>query len=167
MKVYLDMDGVIADFLTAAQERLQMKFPRPYIWGIGKMSGMGDSVWKSFDEEFWATIPLFPHTEALVKFLRDEQQVVRICSTVLTPGAEAGKRRWLRKYFPEFEADAIFTRHKAAFADVDSMLIDDLATNCARFAKAGGYAILFPADYNKNAGMSWTEAVVELKGLWE
>lgn len=160
MKVYLDMDGVLVDYIhplltvfNMTKEELLARW-RPGVYEVSKALGMDyDKVWstvKGLDESFWVNMPEYPWTRELWKKCNGLGET-RILSAPLNCGASAsGKIKWLHA----FTGDENFygyhlTYYKEDCARWNHLLIDDKEENCDKFIAAGGRAILFPAYWNR------------------
>jgi len=157
MKVLLDLDGVLADFVGAAC-RLHSR-PNPYLeseslgnYGIQELLGIPDDLfWKDMGEEFWASLDLLPDAREIVSLLERYHGVKNICiltSPVRTPGCTRGKMRWIEEHFPQFRRSFLIGPAKEFCAHENSILYDDYEQNILRFATAGGAAFLMPAPWN-------------------
>jgi 5'(3')-deoxyribonucleotidase len=149
-KVFVDMDGVLADF-------------------FGEWAKLdGKKHWKDFAHiedaldlirkhpTFWTSLPLLPHAKELIKFVNDTFGEYRILSKPLEkdPLSSPGKRAWIQEHFQDLPPrDVILTADKAAHAmsgDVANILIDDYPTNIDSWREAGGIGILYePAKFDK------------------
>ena len=149
MTVYLDMDGVIADFFGALAYR------------------NGVSHWKSIKDiekalvDIWGTdffyqIDEFPESDDIVKLVQSVSGGDwGICSSPLRGdmmNSAYWKRVWLddRNWLPEIEK-LIFTGNKHKYAvnrltGKPNILIDDKPDNIRRWNDAGGIGIRFQCD---------------------
>jgi len=149
MTLYLDMDGVIANFFD----------------GFAKMHGK--SHWKLIQDkekaiatlrytDFFNTLEKFPTSDALVEFARSTGDW-GICSSPLTGDRDNSaywKRVWLTRmgYLPDLDK-LIFTGMKEKY-DTDKLdgkpniLVDDKPSNIDRWVKKGGIGILYQANEN-------------------
>lgn len=149
--LYLDMDGVQADFFTAWAEAM----------GKNRYKEIGDRPTREasidllnqrgaeFIEEFFANLPVLPGGLRLVRWLKDNKIPFTVLSAPLRGNHEAsisGKRRWLDRYNPGTSSTAIFTGDKERFANRDgtpAILIDDHKKYIERWTEAGGIALLY------------------------
>ena len=144
--IYIDMDGVIAQFF----ERFASDN------GVTKWTEIAD-VPKALDNlkgtDFFFGLDEYETATDLLAFV--SQYDWGICSSPLT-GDEYNsaywKRRWLedKGYMPKIQ-NLIFTHNKEQFATnrIDgspNLLIDDKPTNCKRWRDEGGIAIRYQAN---------------------
>lgn len=167
MKLYLDMDGVIADFITGACDALGIDDPwvkDPNTSHECLREALGYDSMESFYEdvhgqdfgkqvEFWANLPKLPHANRIISEVTrifGENIFLLSSPSVSSNGCMPGKIKWIEKHFPQFLDKFAFTKCKWAFAHDDAILLDDFALQTKRFEEAGGYSILCPARNNVN-----------------
>ena len=149
MTVYLDMDGVIANFFEALATRNGVSHWKSIkdiekalvdIWGTG----------------FFNTIDEFPESADIIEMVKRESDGDwGICSSPLRGdmmNSAYWKRVWLtdRGWLPEIEK-LIFTGNKHKYAvnrlsGKPNILIDDKPDNIRRWEDAGGIGIRFQCD---------------------
>ena len=157
--IYIDMDGVLADFVRGSLRIHNIGFTEEkyneFGWDYFKDFGF---TWQEFfakidyNAEFWANLDPIPEGIALVKALIKRFGVdhVGILSSGKSPHSTDGKRLWLRKYLPELESGATFCCEKWRHAHPCAILIDDYKKNVDEFRDKGGIAFYFPQPWNKS-----------------
>lgn len=154
MKIMLDCDGVIVDFIRGVEQLYGKVNWIPGEYRIHKVYGMSfHEFWKNIDDDF------ILHLE----YTREHFDIMRILRgmdvTILTaPVAKGiyGRYLWIKKYLPGFYRNRkyLIGPDKSACANPDSLLIDDSDKNCEDFRKAGGNAILVPRMWNQDHELS-------------
>ncbi len=164
--IYLDMDGVIADFVKPlikahGREDLIEAYEAgeyPKTWNMDDELGTEEELWVPVDalgEAFWDDIPPFSWTSKLLSIIKDEKIPWYICTHARhTPGSYSGKVRWIHKHISPTFKNIIMTRHKHLLAHSNALLIDDNEQNTEMFTIHGGNSFLFPQSWNSNAGTS-------------
>jgi 5'(3')-deoxyribonucleotidase len=158
MIVYLDMDGVIADFVTGTAKLLNQLTKGMYDedppteWELGPHFGLSNNeIFRRLDgagEQFWRKLQPTRCFERLVERLRYTTVVV-LTAITRSPSCASGKVAWLQHWF---KTPVILTSApKALLAKPDTVLIDDKEENVRDFLGAGGRAILWPAPWNSEA----------------
>lgn len=141
LKIYVDLDGVLADFDAA----------------YGKIVGTSDkSKWPKDDEvgsfwhpiirtkRFWLDIPLMKDALVLWEVLRKHHYVSILSSpgTLDKERATVQKRLWVREHLdPEANILLKAAKEKHHYACPNSLLIDDWHKNTRRWTDAGGKVI--------------------------
>lgn len=161
-RVFLDMDGVMCDFITPAMA-LHGSLITSDEWPLGVFSAEtvlgidSDEFWKPINAagyHFWRRLPAYPW---LPELLREIQAIGVEIVISTTPGPDphcpAGKRLWLDQHMP-FDAPVMFGHRKELLARPGALLIDDNDKNCDGFRAAGGSAVLFPQRWNRNHGIT-------------
>ena len=160
-QLFLDMDGVVADFNLAIHQFHGFdnvyKNPRNHgVWDIEKIWGIDrDAFWKADSLEFWQTVPKMEDADEIVNLVSGVFGVENIA--ILTapsdgPGCVPGKKQWMAKHFPQFSKRMVFCDAKAKkfMAGVDKWLIDDKDSNVIEFDKNGGFSVLLPRHWNSD-----------------
>ena len=148
-KVYVDMDGVIADFFSALAE-----FRKVNHWKDDGPITLDTSIKELRGTDFFTTLPVFPFAKNLVDLvksytggdwyintspLRDDHE-----------NSELQKRKWLKKH--KFDPkDIIVTKRKESYAvdkktGIPNILIDDRPKNLERWIARGGIGIRYQAN---------------------
>ena len=161
MKVYLDMDGVIADFFAEA-----VKHSDDSSRGWRNMEFRdADRVLKRVRKtpDFFLNIPAFPMANTLVQSIVNIAGECRIMSSPLAgyDTCEEEKAEWLRRNIHYDFDEVIFTHEKYNYAQ-GNILIDDYGYNCRMWEKHGGYAIKYQADENHIS-----DAITALQALYK
>ena len=142
-RVYLDMDGVLADFF-GEWARLDKKDHYKDIDNPeAKLQLVRDHP------TFWVDLPLLPHARQLVRHVIKEFGSYHICSSPLTgdPRSAPGKVAWVNMHFSDMPPRHIeLTHNKAMFATLSGnscILVDDYGKNIASWQSAGGIGIKY------------------------
>ncbi len=155
--IYLDMDGVIADFVTPSLKVAGIPLTHDQVttWNYFEPYMTEKEFWGKIDGEpsFWKNITPYPWANDLVKLCRSFAPV-RFCSSpALDPHCVAQKVQWLRwhQFMDDDKNDYHFTPYKYELAKPKRILIDDSKSNGLDFLKHGGIAIEFPQPWNDEA----------------
>ena len=148
-RVYVDMDGVIADFFSALAE-----FRKVNHWKDKGEITLDTSIKELQGTNFFETLPVFPFAKKLVDLvksytggdwyvntspLRDDHE-----------NSEYYKTKWLEKH--NFDPkDIIVTKRKESYAvdkktGIPNILIDDRPKNLERWVARGGVGIRYQAN---------------------
>jgi len=156
--LYLDMDGVQADFFTAWAQWHNRKFGQSHVErykDIGSKEQREQSIAElsaegpEFIERYFATLPTLPGGQRLISWLRQNRIPFTVLSAPLRGMHEpsiAGKRTWLDQHNPGTSADAIFTGTKERYATrggQPNVLVDDFKKYINAWTQAGGLGILY------------------------
>ena len=147
MKVYVDMDGVLADLFNHAGS----------IHDVEHYSNMTKDQWEDFFKnsnayELFRDLPAFPTANKLLQMVKDFSGGYTILSSPLSfdkAGSIKGKREWLQKHIHVAPDNIIFEHDKAKYAIADgkpNILIDDYGVNIRAWGSAGGIPIKYQAD---------------------
>lgn len=157
--LYLDMDGVQADFFTAWARWHGKKFGRPIdrYKEIGSKEEREQSISElnnegpEFVQRFFANLPTLPGGMRLLAWLQANSIPFTILSSPLRNNEEAsiqGKRTWLAQHVPQSSGE-IFAKDKERWAVTQgqpNVLVDDYKKNIRAWNQAGGIGILYRDD---------------------
>lgn len=164
LDIYLDMDGVCTDFVSAAirahgfdvddtlrkwQQQHAGEFFPYKIMGMEK-----DRFWKHLNtqgESFWTQLAPYPWYDELMERASVLGHVVFLTSPTHDPCCASGKLHWLQARFGVAFQDYIFTAHKDRLAHPRAVLLDDFDHNVQKFVARGGHGIVFPQIWNSSA----------------
>lgn len=159
--IFLDMDGVIADWnkqfciISGLDNDTIIKNWPAGVTEIHDVLGITKSqMWGRVgaNKDFWLDIPVFPYAHEMVDYLRSRYHV-RICTSPSSdPQSVADKLRWLTKHKFKFGSDVHVGKDKHWLAAPDRMLIDDMDKKIEAFATNGGKTFLFPQVWNSSGG---------------
>jgi len=139
-KIYIDMDGVIADF--------DQQFYNLFDTSSKDYEDVHGSAafWAKVYEcpDFFRRIPQFDYTHKLIKLCESIAPTVILSSPsrTNTPLCVIQKRKWIDIYLG-YTFPAIFDRNKSYFAQPNVLLIDDTETKIQGWKDAGGVGYLF------------------------
>jgi len=137
--IYLDMDGVLADYEKEADKRL------------GKpLSVVGNAGWKKvkkehYETDFFPSLDPMPGAKELFSFIKQHFRFKILSATGehISNIIKKEKATWLKKHFGG--AETIFVIHskdKAKYANDGVVLVDDREKSVKPFHGAGGNVIL-------------------------
>jgi hypothetical protein len=167
-EVYLDMDGVLADFFTE------------YAKLAGVTSGnyrdippakTDPTLNKMVGTDFFARLPKFPSADELIKMTVKLFGHYHICSSPLRgdhEGSEKWKRVWIQKHLNPQPTSIVITSQKQKYAlqpdGTPNILIDDRGSNISAWEAKGGIGIKYQADEDSLetivAGLKRAEAII-------
>ncbi len=147
MTVYLDMDGVLADFFKGLEQFYNVKH-----WK--QIQDKEKSIQALAGTDFFNTLDVFETSLELVDFVKSTGDW-GICSSPLRGDRDNSaywKRVWLteKQFLPEVNK-LIFTGQKENFAvdkidGTPNILVDDKPSNIKRWNEAGGIGIRYQAN---------------------
>jgi hypothetical protein len=162
-KIYLDLDGVIADFAGKSNEichkyigpDFHMKLKQFVKNGASKEDR--EKFWKAVEQyqdegnELWYKLEPLEDARYLVTYLRSLGLPLEILSATGPPeyGAKSQKVRWVRDHFGNIKVNTVRRApEKAEYACEKCILIDDMEYAIEPFEKAGGIGILHTTAKN-------------------
>ena len=148
-RVYVDMDGVIADFFSALAE-----FRKVNHWKDKGEITLDTSIKELQGTNFFETLPVFPFAKKLVDLVKSYTGGDWYINTSPLRGdhenSEYYKTKWLEKH--NFDPkDIIVTKRKESYAvdkktGIPNILIDDRPKNLERWVARGGVGIRYQAN---------------------
>jgi len=149
-EVYLDMDGVLADFFTEYAKLAGIKSGNYRDIPPAKTD---PTLQKMVGTDFFARLPKFPSADDLVSMVVKMYGHYHICSSPLRgdhENSEAQKKVWIEKHLNPQPVDIVITPNKAKWAvqkdGTPNILIDDRGSNISAWEAAGGIGIKYQAD---------------------
>jgi 5'(3')-deoxyribonucleotidase len=159
MIVFLDMDGVIANWTKQVAKVLNINYDKmisswtPGLYDTASQLGISDGwMWQNIDayEQFWEEIEIYDYAQKLVKYLKKNHEL-HICSSPSRhKNSMAGKSVWLSKHKLGFGRNFIFTPQKHLLAAPGRVLIDDLDKNIDKFNEHKGHGFLWSQPWNSD-----------------
>lgn len=149
--IYLDMDGVLADF----DRHYYVHFGNwPTRWPLP------DTVdWRKVNAvpNFYYTMPLMPDAQKLVDYTYKIGEGVEILTGIPSSvdSADNQKIAWAKFRWPTLKVNCCESKNKYTFAKKGDTLIDDYARYRSEWEKAGGIFILH------------TDVSTTIQRLWE
>ena len=140
-EIYVDMDGVLADFFGEWAKVMKVDH-------YSKIDNVDINValQKIRDtDDFWLKLPMLPQAKQLLELIKKVKGSYNICSSPLAddPNSEPHKREWIKKnlsFFPPKKV--IITSNKPKYATqsdgTPNILIDDFGKNVNAWEAAGG-----------------------------
>jgi len=154
-KIYLDMDGVLADFFHEYAKLAGVpadKFGKHDYRSIPPAS-QDPTLNKMIGTDFFVRLPKFPTANNLIQLVLSYVPHYSICSSPLRgdhKNSEHWKREWIKKYLSPQPENIIITGQKEHYAvnsdGSPNILIDDRGINIERWRAKGGIGIKYQAD---------------------
>lgn len=141
-KIYVDMDGVIANFDKRYTEKFAVSSQST------RSNRSFDHYFKQFvDDREFASLEPMPDAHLLLRFLQTRDIPKEILSSTAREEHHAAiseqKSEWLQKQNIDYKQNFVpGKRHKASFATPNSIIIDDTLSVIVDWEKAGGIGIL-------------------------
>tara|TARA_R110002074_G_scaffold270338_3_gene442125 strand:+ start:21753 stop:22346 length:594 start_codon:yes stop_codon:yes gene_type:complete len=172
-KIYVDMDGVIADFFSALAE-----FRKVNHWKDQGEITLDTSIKDLRGTNFFETLPVFPYAKSLINLVKSYTGgEYYINTSPLRDDLENSRKyktKWLEKN--DFKPnDIIVTKRKESYAvdketGIPNILIDDRPKNLEKWVARGGIGIRYQANEDsldlikKGLDNAYARTIAELKG---
>jgi hypothetical protein len=153
--IFIDMDGVVADWDRAATEFL--KQPRPVAVANQPEERWPLELWQQLrtHERFYATLPKVKDADRLMNLAREFRDQLGYNLLFLTaipkdndmPWAFWDKMMWAQENYPDVAVHfGPYSLDKQDHCEYGDILVDDRADNCQRWEEAGGTAVRVTAS---------------------
>jgi 5'(3')-deoxyribonucleotidase len=170
-RLYLDMDGVLADFNRAAAELLGE--PEQSQHQAAERGRWPQAQWQRISENphFYRTLPKMPAADSLVDLatkFRDHLDYELCILTAIPrdndmPDAFHDKLLWIQEHYADVNFRVYFGPYshdkKHHCRQADDILVDDRTSNCTEWRAQGGTAIQVRAN-------QYSQALEELQSLY-
>ena len=178
-RIYLDMDGVVVDFMRGLAGAFAMPDPYDRPESFGKynplpLMGIPDNLgWAPCQHaNFWEFLHWMP----------DGREILALCEGFADPGevylctrpcrggdgAWAGKVRWVNKHLPRYSPRLIRMMPCKSLLAGSGVLVDDFDAAIDNFTACGGQAVLVPRPWNRGHALRDQAAErvkIELEGF--
>jgi len=142
--IFLDIDGVLADFEKHLHEK-------------GKANEKGQPKWDELDHEWWTGIPVIPGAKKFHSELKQMGPVKFLSAPVPIVDSFSGKAEWLSHTFFKMPQgrfallDLILCagKDKKYLAGPNRILVDDRQKNIDEWVEAGGIGVHHKGDFNE------------------
>jgi len=149
VRIFLDMDGVLTDFVGA----LCKLYNYDDAWPLGEYDitkVLGPMVWNVITEageDFWINMEKTPEADELMHMASQYDYYIATSPT-LDPYSASGKMHWITMNYPKALRRLIITPAKHLHARSDTLLIDDSDDQLLKWREAGGIALPMPRPWN-------------------
>ncbi len=135
-QLFLDLDGVLADFDSGAQALLKMPSAQ-----FQQRHGPG-ALWKKLANapDLYGSLPLLPDARRLVEGVRHLDPII-LAGLPIGNWAGPQKHAWVKRHFPGMEVITTLARHKNRYCSPGDVLVDDQERYREAWEAAGGHFI--------------------------
>jgi hypothetical protein len=157
MKAFLDMDGVLTDFVGGCCKLLGKDMPDCRgSWEFFKLWGLTEKAfWQKIDREgesFWADLEWLPDGMEILRLVErnfGKENVCLLTSPSWHPSSHAGKRIWIDRQLSDYRERYIITPCKYLVAGPGKFLLDDSDRNLQSWCHlTGASGLLVPRPWN-------------------
>lgn len=173
--VYLDVDGILADFERGINEWCNVP-ARPWTGFHGyREFGISDEAFEETMEyvSFWDSLKVKKEGVALLRGLEGilgEKNVLLATKPFPHGNCLFGKDKWFQETLKIDTRRVYYAHEKERLAQGShTLLIDDTPDNVNAFANAGGVGILYPMPWNSPVVpdiKQWTEEILDYVRNW-
>lgn len=136
-QLFLDCDGVLADFESGAHKVLGMA-PKEF----QDKRGPG-AFWKKLatTPDFYNTLDLMPDAMELYEAVKHLDPII-LTGLPIGQWAEPQKRAWAARHFPGVQVITTPARKKSTYCEAEDVLVDDQDKYAEAWETAGGSFVL-------------------------
>jgi len=151
--LYLDMDGVQADFFGAWADRLSVDHWKAIEDKEQEINTLAHSSAKEVYDFFHNLRPLKSGMQVIAWLKQNKIPFTVLSAPLRGPFADASKqakRDWLDQFNPGTSGNAIFTSHKQKYAvsnGVQNVLVDDFGPYIQKWTDAGGIPVKHAEEF--------------------
>lgn len=145
--LYLDMDGVQADFFGAWADKHNVSHWKAIQDKEGEIEELANSTPEQV-YDFFRNLRLLKGGLEIINWLRQHHIPYTVLSAPLrgpyADSSKQAKKDWLDEHHPGTSDTAIFTSQKHKYAvinGVQNVLVDDFGPYCEKFKNAGGIVV--------------------------
>ena len=148
--VFLDIDGVLADFNKTATKIINAPYPPTKYWWWDSFKDGKSRVNAACDISFWENLNWMPDGKKILALIEDYFSTIYLLTAPMEhSGSYTGKIKWVYRHIPSYNRKTIITPiNKSVFAKPGVLLIDDSSDNVKDFKLMGGEAVLVPRAWN-------------------
>lgn len=157
-RIFIDMDGVVADFDRGVAQAL--KVGNQELERVAAAGRWDEKYWQRLITEYprmYRILPKMPKADKMMqlamKFRDDLNWELRMLTAIPrdndVPDAFRDKIEWMADYYPDIPVwFGPYSRDKSRHCNPGDILVDDRKDNCESWRDAGGLAIRVTADYD-------------------
>jgi len=177
-RIFLDLDGVLADWLSPAV-RAHGRDPDEVLaawpastYDLAEVLGVStNALWKPIHAQgaaFWEQLEPYPWVHDMVRGCQEFAPTTILTSPSLDPMAAAGKVAWMQRVLGRDFRDFLIGPDKPSCARPGAVLIDDRDSGCEAFIAAGGHAVVFPQPWNslRSLALATGPRTISADGPW-
>jgi 5'(3')-deoxyribonucleotidase len=168
--LYLDMDGVQADFFGAWADKHNVSHWKAIVGKEGEIEKLANSTSEQV-YKFFRDLRLLKGGKQIIDWVQTNNIPYTVLSAPLRgPYADASKQAkkdWLDDYHPGSSTNAIFTSQKHKYAVIDgvvNVLVDDFGPYCQKFSDAGG--IVVKHEDESEVPTAATDTITQLEKIY-
>lgn len=173
--LFLDMDGVLADFIGGLVKHYGVKETKERMVPHGEVEEYVGRTWDNvkdtlrYTHDFFRNLPLMPYAKDLLHEVRQMEEEglweggVFIATHAVRgdPGCRDAKYAWLLHHAGEYFAERMIVfsgeADKKLLAGPDRVLVDDYAVNVVNWKERGGDAIHFIPYRSAQLNAAWLQ----------
>lgn len=147
VKIFLDLDGVMADFVQGAKDIFDKDYSFEKFKNDSKYRSKFWNAVKQYQKDggqFWLDLKMMEDANQLWKFLKEYDVEILTATGDPKHGAGEQKKQWVKKHIdPNIKVNLVRkSKEKADYVANNSILIDDQEKSTNPWEQAGGIGIL-------------------------